>query len=156
MRYLLGLVVLFITSCGASTPSQTSFVTPIELQTLVDDFALALGRPVLTPIQFGNELDFQRFMLGPDTVGVCSMNETTGLNQVYILRSYWDGASNEARWAVVFHELGHCELDREHLNTLDNNGCPHSIMRWELNSVIDCLKSHERATYDYERELFSP
>lgn len=63
---------------------------------------------------------------GSGFVGFCYGN---GL--VKIKKEYWDLASYEERYWLMFHELGHCYLKREHLNDLIDTGdylCPISIM----------------------------
>lgn len=43
-------------------------------------------------------------------IGVCSREH----NQVVIDKDYWEYSSKIEREALVFHELGHCVLDKEH------------------------------------------
>lgn len=147
------LMFFMVTACGSHEVSQVLAVTPIDLQPLVAEFTLARGRPTITPVEFANELEFQREGAEENTIGLCVYNEI-GINRVIILRSFWEAAEDTARWVVVFHELGHCELGREHRDIMESDGCPVSLMRWEISSTTRCIESGERTTDDYERELF--
>lgn len=50
-------------------------------------------------------------------------------NSVTIDMPFWDRAGFFSREMVVFHELGHCVLGRNHTEALTNNGYCASIMR---------------------------
>lgn len=50
-------------------------------------------------------------------------------NRVTIDMPFWDRAGYYSREMVVFHELGHCVLGRDHSEELTNNGFCASIMR---------------------------
>lgn len=50
------------------------------------------------------------------------------IHHVTIDEDYWNQASQLWREMVVFHELGHCALDRGHLETENSNGACLSIM----------------------------
>lgn len=149
------LMLFMLTSCGTQELPKTQYVTSIDLLPLVADFSRDLGRPVVSPVNFASKLEFQQEGADEDTVGLCVFS-TIGLNRVLILRSFWDSADETSRWALVFHELGHCELDREHLDTLDDNQCPISLMRWEIISAPFCIEAGLKTTHEYERELFKP
>ena len=41
-----------------------------------------------------------------------------GTHTVVIVKAYWDQANGSDRQATVYHELGHCELNRPHLETV--------------------------------------
>lgn len=48
--------------------------------------------------------------------------------------SYWKDYSDVTREMLVFHEFGHCKLNRGHLETEDEFGVPVSIMYHEILS----------------------
>jgi len=65
------------------------------------------------------------------TIGYCDPNT----NSVKILKSFWDTAPNSERRTVIMHELGHCVLNLDHDDQLNNrwsDGCPNSFM----NSIL--------------------
>lgn len=88
-----------------------------------------------------------------DVAGQCSFNPTRP-NHVTIDLGFWTNADNEAREFVVFHELGHCELLREHREAVYPNGSCQSIMRSGLGSCRD--NYNVRTRKDYLDELFDP
>ena len=45
------------------------------------------------------------------------------INEVNIDVSYWNNSNVLRREYVVFHELGHCVLHRDHLEDADNGNC---------------------------------
>ena len=67
------------------------------------------------------------------TLGQCK-SYSNGSKQVVIDQPYWDRADEMEREYLVFHELGHCILDRDHLDSKDANGNCTSIMQSGDNS----------------------
>lgn len=82
-------------------------------------------------------------------IGVCHYASIVPV--IEINRSYWKTASMWDRESLVFHELGHCLLQRKHRNDLLSDGCPVSIMH-EYFELGECLPKHHR---EYIRELFT-
>jgi hypothetical protein len=84
-------------------------------------------------------------------VGECVRNGSNPM--IRISRSFWQTASDANKQLEVYHELGHCVLNREHDDAmaLDNGNIPRSIMN---SSEIDIAVF--LAHYDYYLcELFS-
>ncbi len=85
-------------------------------------------------------------------VGSCSTNGHD-LRHIIIDLSFWNQASHLVKEMVIFHELGHCILDRGHKESSFANGICRSIMRSGLGSCRDAYISENR---DYFiQELFS-
>lgn len=57
-----------------------------------------------------------------DVVGQCAYSETS-TRKVRIDLNYWNQATDLEREFVVFHELGHCYLERSHSDAQDNRTC---------------------------------
>ena len=74
-------------------------------------------------------------------------------NHVTIDKSFWNRAGYLSREFVVFHELGHCVLNRDHDESKDANGRCLSLMRSGTGDCIDAYNSTNRAYY--LNELFS-
>ncbi|MEL6864757.1 MAG: hypothetical protein AAFP19_10070 [Bacteroidota bacterium] len=75
-------------------------------------------------------------------------------NHVTIDEEFWERASDLYREFVIFHELGHCYLFRDHRETATANGRCISIMRSGLG---DCQDYYLPTTRDiYIDELFAP
>lgn len=75
-------------------------------------------------------------------------------NHVTIDQNFWNGASDRSREFVVFHELGHCDLGRDHHEVATSNGICVSIMRSGLEDCRDNYTPITRASY--LDELFDP
>ncbi|MEM1123104.1 MAG: hypothetical protein AAGJ18_21860 [Bacteroidota bacterium] len=61
-----------------------------------------------------------------DVIGQCTYGNNT-TRRVNIDRAYWNRATDLEKEFVIFHELGHCYLNRSHLNSQENRQCT-SIM----------------------------
>lgn len=87
-----------------------------------------------------------------NVAGICSYGSHRP-NQITIDRTFWQRANQLAREMIVFHELGHCYLERDHLEEAFANGYCQSIMRSGNCCCRDGYNSENRAYY--LDELFS-
>ncbi|HUR31768.1 MAG TPA: putative metallopeptidase [Saprospiraceae bacterium] len=62
-----------------------------------------------------------------NVIGTCSWDQTH-THSVTVDENYWRTANDLQREFVVFHELGHCVLGRDHRDDSDANGNCASIM----------------------------
>ena len=62
------------------------------------------------------------------TLGQCKSYSNSS-KQIVIDQPYWNKADQMEREYVVFHELGHCLLGRDHQDSKDSNGFCLSIMQ---------------------------
>lgn len=81
-------------------------------------------------------------------VGVCNKQE---VREILIDQKFWDTSSNLKKELIVFHELGHCFLNRVHNNQISPNGTCLSIMR-NGHGCIDLYTEKTRS--DLIDELF--
>ncbi len=73
-------------------------------------------------------------------------------NEIRIDREYWQEASAFGRELVVFHELGHCYLDRGHTEASSSSGTCLSIM---ASGTGSCQNRYGASTREaYLDELF--
>ncbi len=90
--------------------------------------------------------------LGNNSVlGVCRHNENEP-NRIAVDIDAWVDGSESLRELIVFHELGHCVLDRLHRDESENGQCL-SIMHSGLTDCITPL-SDPRFREQYLDELF--
>ena len=85
--------------------------------------------------------------------GVCT-RWNNGFREIAINQNYWSTASEDARWGLIFHELGHCVLNREHVSTkhaYKNLSVPDSLM-YPYNFFSS---SYSELRYYYNYELFN-
>jgi len=86
-----------------------------------------------------------------NVVGQCSHTEESP-NAVSIDPVFWQVASESRKEFVIFHELGHCYLQRSHLDTKDEFGNCISMMS---SSAAVCNVNYEKNRDVYLDELFS-
>jgi hypothetical protein len=79
-----------------------------------------------------------------DSVGLCYL--LTG--NIEIDKEYWDRQDEAAREELIFHELGHCVMGKEHNEKMIGD-CPASIMYPYI--MPDCYTRHREY---YIKELF--
>lgn len=85
-----------------------------------------------------------------NVAGQCSYSSTS-TRKVNIDSNYWENATDLEKEFVIFHELGHCYLDRSHLDEENNRYCT-SIMH---SGTTNCRFSYtENSRGQYLDELF--
>lgn len=137
-------IILFNISC-THEPKQT---IPVELQQYVDEFFKDAR-------QKGINIDLTDFNLDisfanlPGADGRCYFSG----NKVIIDSIFWKQAHPLRRRALLYHELGHCILNRRHENAQHRNGECKSIMRADY----DCSENFvsEKWWDYYLNELFT-
>ena len=75
-------------------------------------------------------------------------------NHVQVDQEFWERASDLLREFVVFHELGHCDLARDHREAANPDGTCQSIMASGTGDCRDNYRTSTRASY--LDELFDP
>jgi hypothetical protein len=136
---------------GSCTPEEEIFVSP-ELQDYFDRFAVEAG---LRGVSFDYERDrIEGYILDiseRDVTGKCTYN-THDPDQITVDQYFWRQASDLEKEFLVFHELGHCFLNRTHLDDANPNGTCVSIMHSGLG---DCRNAYNVSTRsEYLDELF--
>ena len=86
--------------------------------------------------------------------GQCSYRRFSNPRLVTVDASFWRRSSDLFKEFIVFHELGHCYLNRGHLETAFSNGVCRSIMRSGVGDCLDNYNANTRAYYI--DELFEP
>ena len=85
--------------------------------------------------------------------GVCYIYGD-GTREIIVRKSWWNQVSEHDRRSLIFHELGHCRLDRDHDNTiieLEGTDLKASLM----HEVIVSAQKYKENTENYNHELFS-
>ena len=83
--------------------------------------------------------------------GQCQTNSARP-NVLIVDIGFWDNSSDIEKEFVIFHELGHCYLDRNHLDTQDGNGVCQSMMHSGTSGCTNNYNLNTRS--DYLDELF--
>lgn len=87
----------------------------------------------------------------PNVVGQCIHNPDQP-NKIVISRSYWNRIDTVQKEFLIFHELGHCVLNRSHLDATDSHGHCLSIMHSSLGLCLFEFTGNSRT--NYLNELF--
>ena len=129
--FLIGLII-FITSCAGPRYKDSAFLQYVEkFENLYNISASNIA------IFFD--------VMEETTGGICS-----GRGVIKINKELWfDITSDAKKEALIFHELGHCLLGRDHVDDLFDDGCPISLMHPILISEY-CYEKHKE---DLQYEL---
>jgi hypothetical protein len=143
MYRLLLVSILGLTSCAA--PENTDGVFTQYMQSFNAAASSVNSKAyAYVPITFGDTT-----VAGSDVVGLCYLS---GSPRVLIDEDAWNTSSSPKREVVVFHELGHCVLGRQHRTDLSPDGSrPMSIM---FPYVLDA-DTYMQHRQEYIKELFS-
>lgn len=106
------------------------------------------NKPVTTPITFGKKFE-------KNVIGYC-IKYGGNLKEIQINKDFWDNTKSDyCREALIFHELAHCEQDRDHDNrpyeVSPNTFIPISLMNEYL---VSCNTYTTYRSY-YIQELFN-
>jgi len=142
-------VVLWL-AIAASTGCTTGPADQGDFRPYLDRFAaeaVARGRHVdVSDVQFAFGTPF------PAAAVASCFATPFGWRRVVVNRGQWDGIAPACREIFAFHELGHCVLNRVHLNERLADGTPASMMNFD---TVPCGLYRERRAR-YLDELFAP
>lgn len=130
--------VLFIASC---TPEENS-LSNINVS---EDFEPYVTSFIEEGAKRGYDIDFEDTGLSivfghtPNASASCSeiAGHDWGSHQIIINREAWKVLNDSLKERLIFHELGHCELNRSHKNDKFNDGSWASIMRGDPLTGVD-------------------
>jgi len=80
-----------------------------------------------------------------NVAGQCSYS-TSSTRKVNIDRTYWNSATDLEKEFLIFHELGHCYLERAHSDIQENRNCT-SIMHSGTSGCRFNYNAISRSTY---------
>lgn len=137
------IIVLFTgSSCLKDEVIPDSFVDT-RLQEYFDRFAEeAAKRQFIVDFEVLKVSGYVRLITSQNVIGQCAHDPGTPTT-VIIDKSYWDNATDLEREFLVFHELGHCILNRDHLDEADLFGNCISIM---TSGTAQCIINYTPAT----------
>lgn len=151
------LVSLISISVATQTPSLDLRSGPRKginpkLTKYVDRFErigdILYGRKMILPEM---DIDFGKTrLISMRAVGWCVRNPITRRPKILIDTNFWKQADEAEREALIFHELGHCVLDRDHIKKKSALGIPLSLM---FPSVIPSF-TYRKFRKHYLIELF--
>lgn len=126
MRYIF--VVFSLISLLSCSKENNDTRIDAGLQEYYDSFvAEAESRNIILPDSILNIKLIFTDISNSNILGQCNYNMDAP-DVVQIDRFHWRTFDNETKEFVVFHELGHCVLDRGHTDTVDSRGDCTSLM----------------------------
>lgn len=146
------ITVLCFQNCGVipdvqETDQRPDFSTDPTFEPYIQEFEAHYNRSTADiPIAFDD--------LDPSVAGVCYRSYVAGsvrFAYIKIDRNYWPKMSEYQKLNLIFHELGHCALNRDHVKSDSVRVCPTSFM---YEQVLDtsCIRSNINS---YIQEMFS-
>ena len=150
VKYLILLIPVVLLSCSKNPELEYGFVDE-QLQIYLDRFQIEgelRGRAL--DLSSSNIEAFIQPIFSNGVVGQCQHNEDRP-NQVIVDQQTWNESNEAEKEFLIFHELGHCILKRDHLDNANPDGSCISIM----HSVVGvCRNEFESRRSDYLDELF--
>jgi hypothetical protein len=145
----MGVCILFVLkACNSSD----DVVTDAELEPYFQIFAdEALKRNILVDYNAERIEGLLQDIPDANVQGQCFRNEEKP-KKVIIDVDYWANANEAEKEFIIFHELGHCFLNRDHLDSRNNDGTCVSIMHSNPGACFFELTEDNRK--DYLNELF--
>lgn len=146
MKYFISASFLILFSCGTqnSISGFESYVN--EFSQYAKKYNKVIDTSNLS-IEFGETKEE-----GEDVVGLCYTYENSKDKEIVLDKEFWDSTNEIKRKELLFHELGHCILDKRHDKTIINPpGRPKSIMYPYVISTYWIENYFE----EYIAELFS-
>ena len=113
--------------------------------------AEAAARGILIDASFDEIEGYIEQINDGNVIGQCWYNSQHP-NEIRIDQEYWQSVGTIGRELVVFHELGHCYLGRDHTEATTSNGNCVSIM---ASGTGSCRNRYNQVTREaYLDELF--
>ncbi|MFD2522569.1 hypothetical protein [Emticicia soli] len=161
-KTILLLLLLISLSCSKKETIPTVYEIDPKLQPFLATFVAEAKKHNIEIVPENLRMKFER-----ESREVCGhfASDKNGQREIVINLACWENAPNQNREALVFHELGHCFLNRLHRDDLLPNKAPSSIMSTEGNGHYEpciypiegdnsCNKTMRRDYY--VTELFNP
>lgn len=169
--FILFLSLICLLGCITPDPTPNPTPDPEDLDTEVVQFQefapyvknfLIEGKKYHTKIlkdQLNNlkisfsEINLYDSTTGEQLSGYCYPYQTP--KKIVISKPYWIQYTEITKEVIIFHELGHCLLSREHIPALDKHGHALSIMDHNPNEVISTEYYYKKHRDEYMKELFT-
>jgi hypothetical protein len=122
------LLILFLIGCSSEESMPTVYNVPDEFETIVENFKMeAMSRDY--DIRIDNLIIRYDATVEEPYCATCnSKSLDPNIQKIISINPDKCWLNDYAKEALIFHELGHCILGRDHDNTLLPNGDPRSMM----------------------------
>ena len=144
-------IMCLLFNCNKDEAGPQEVVIEEALQVYFENFQIEAA-------ERGIQIDFEQAQVGGTiasipggVLGQCQFNSNAP-DRIVIDQNYWNRISAIKREFIVFHELGHCILDRRHLDDTNQNGDCVSMMH---SGEGGCRNNYNAITRtEYLDELF--
>lgn len=156
------LIIGFSFNCSNDDSGNEASTPPKEYRNVQEPLWPYFEQFEKAGLERGIEIDFQEKNIVAlieeievEEIGGKCTHPVPGSNRIIINESFFLNTDDESlKELVIFHELGHCYLGRDHRDESFQNGACKSIMRSGLGNCLDNYKSSTKERY--LDELFDP
>ncbi len=150
-------IALFLSSCQSDIGNEETLIDNLDIPNELSAHFETFQNEAST---YGIQIDYEGSNVTAEisqinegsVAGTCTTNGHN-IRHIEIDQNFWNRASHLQREMVIFHELGHCILQRGHKEDGFQNGICKSIMRSGLGT---CTDAYTPANRDYFiEELFT-
>ena len=125
---ILSIIIIIFFGIACQKDEVVDLFVDSSLQEYFDRFAAEGAlRNVVVDYEASKVSGYIRLITAPNVIGQCA-HDPNQPSTVIIDRTYWNIANDLQKEFLVFHELGHCVLNRDHLDEADDQGNCISIM----------------------------
>lgn len=157
LLYLSCISIAILTLFSCKKEREKVYSVPSEIETYVRNFEAEGNGQGLDLVIDDLEIVYATNLMlnGTEAAGICTYetSESAPFIQLDTTSENWT-AHASSREVLVYHELGHCILDREHINTKLPNGNYKSIMKSTGEPIYASFSEFKRDYYI--QELFDP
>lgn len=138
----------FTLSCKRDDPTDV-YQVPASIQPYIDDFIAEAQERGVTIERNSLIVTFEENLAGGNAAGTCTFRTSETAPHVRLDTTSFNWRNNlSSREQLIFHELGHCYLDRRHREDRMPNGEYKSLMRGVGEQVYgDALWAFKREAY---------
>jgi hypothetical protein len=122
---IISLLMMSITNCSVESSSEVDAELVYYFQLFEEE---AVSRDISIDMSSILVSGYIENIETRGTLGQCK-SYSDGSQTVVIDDNYWQRADDYEKEYIVFHELGHCVLGRDHNNVRDDEGICESIMQ---------------------------
>jgi hypothetical protein len=108
MKTLPLIIFFLLVGCGPVKQTHPDFIK------YINSFETELNLKVKTTIVYKSIVLSEEELKKSRSVGTCYRYANSNKNFIDIEKQYWDAASEAVKEQLIFHELGHCELNLDH------------------------------------------
>ena len=162
------LLIILSVGCGRQLPDFKSIdklpywdvSIDSELEPFVTKFENQFNKQISFGVLMVDELEDYKNggLLDDNVMGVCWKSYDGAERVIEVKRDTFNAMNENMKEELIYHELGHCELNRLHRDTYFNNRCPTSIMNkyiFSENELKYCYKHNEDWYSYYMNELIN-